>query len=226
MIRSGFLGLIYGISGLTLVFDIGDVSRVGISDGVGDNLGTTIGESYTVFTAGSITITVLILSKVGSRVVISDSIAILVDSGAIISGLMVSGSGVSGLVGGSWVSNNSGFVDNGGGFVSRSGFVSGSWVVDRSGFVSGSGVVDRSGLVVSGSWVVDGSGMVDGMVGTMVGKTVVGETMVGKTMVGKRVGNGCVDGDMGGSMDTCGILLLVVVLVNLIRGSGGLGVHG
>merc|ERR1719273_287787 len=111
---SGLLGLIYGISGLTLVFDIGDISRVGISNGVGDNLGTTIGESYTVLTAGSITITVLILSKVGARVVISDSIAILVDSGAIISGLMVSRSGVSRLVGGSWV-NNGWLVNDGSG---------------------------------------------------------------------------------------------------------------
>jgi len=218
---------IYGVSGFTLISDIGNISRVGISDRVGDNLGTTIRESYTIFTAGSITITVLILSKVGSRVVISNSITILVDSWAIISGL-----GVSGLVGGSWVSNDSGLVDNRGRFVggSRSGFVSGSWVVDGSGFVSGSWVVNGSGLVVSGSWVVDGSmGMVDsmgkGMVGTMVGNTMMGKTMVGKTMVGKRVGNGCVDGDMGGSMDTCGILLLIVVLVNLIRGSSGLGVH-
>ena len=82
-----------------------------------------------------------------------------------------------------------------------------------------------AGFVGSGSWVVDGSGVVNGMVGTMVGKTVVGETMVGKTMVGKRVGNGCVDRDVGGSMDTCNHLLLIVVLVNLIRGSSGLGVH-
>jgi len=215
MIRSRLLGFIYGVSGFTLVFDIGNISRVGISNSVGDNLGTTIGESYTVFTAGSITITVLILSKVGSRVVISNSIAIFVDSWAIISGLMVSGSGVSGLVGGSWVGNDGGFVDNWGGFVGGSGFVSGSGVVDGSGFVGGSWVVNGSRLVVSGSWVVDGGmGMVDGM----------GKGMV-NTMVGKRVGNGCVDGDMGGSMDTCGILLLIVVLVNLIGGSSGLGVH-
>ena len=121
--RSWVGRFIYGVSGFTLISDIGNISRVGISNRVGDDLGTTIRESYTIFTAGSITITVLILSKVGSRVVISDSITILVDSWAIISGLfMVSWSGVSGLVGGS-------------GFVGRSRFVSGSWVIKWSRFV-------------------------------------------------------------------------------------------
>jgi hypothetical protein len=184
MVRSGLLGLIRSIVGLTLVCDISDVSRVGIPNGVFDNLGTTIRKSDTVFTRGSITITVFILRKAGTRVVISDSISILVDSGAIISGLMVSGCWVSGLVGGSWV-DNGGLVDNWGRFVDRGGFVGcrggvvdWGWVVDWGGFVDRGSMVDWGrfvgwGRVVDGSGVVDGSmGMVDSMGKSMVSSVV------------------------------------------------------
>ena len=81
-------------------------------------MGATIGKSYTIFSIGSITITGFILSKVGTRVVISNSISISVDSWAIISRLRVS-----------WVNNGS-MVDWG--MVNRD-------VVDR-------GVVDRSSM--------------------------------------------------------------------------------
>merc|ERR1719228_1952384 len=105
MVRSRLLGLIWCIVGLTLIFDIGNISRVAISNVVGDNLGASIRKIYTIFTIGSITITGLILTKVSARVVISNSISIFVDSWAIISRLMVSGSRMSRLVGGSWVNN-------------------------------------------------------------------------------------------------------------------------
>jgi hypothetical protein len=204
------LGLIGSIVGLTLVFDISDVSRVGIGNAVGHNLGAAIGKSHAVLASGSITITVLVLGKVGARVVISNSIAVSVDSGTIISGLgmvsgsvvsgLVSGSGVSdGLVSGSGVNDGSGLVDGGGLVVSGGG----GGVVDGSGLV-----VDGSGLVVSGGGVVDGSGVVDG--GGMVGKVVLGG----------------MDGDVGGGVDTGDVLLLVVVLVDLIGGGGGLGDDG
>merc|ERR1719384_494932 len=102
MIRSRLLRLIGSIVSLTFVFDIGNISRVAISNIVGYNLGTAIGKSYTIFSIGSVTITGFILSKVGTRVVISNSISISVDSWAIISRLRVSG-----LVGRSWVNNGS-----------------------------------------------------------------------------------------------------------------------
>ena len=130
-------------------------------------MGTTIRKSNTVFTRGSITITVFVLRKSGTRVVISNSITILVDSWAIISRLMVCWCWVSGLVGGSWV-DNGGLVDNWGRFVDRGG------VVDWGGFVSRGRVVDWGGFVGRGR-VVDGSGVVDGsmsMVDSM-GKSVV-----------------------------------------------------
>ena len=206
MVRSRGLGLIRSIVSLTLVFDICDVSRVSISYRVGDNLGTTIRKGNTVFTRGSITITVLILSKVGPRVVISDSITILVDSWAIISGLMVRRSRVSRLVGRSWVGNHSRFVDNRGRFVGRG----------RGRVVDGSRFVGRG-------WVEDGSmGMVDsmgkGMVGNGVGKVGSMVDGMGEVSVGRGV-----DGVMARGMDTSSIFLLIVVLVNLIGSGGGLG---
>jgi len=174
MVRSGFWGHIRIIVGLTLVCDISDVSGVGIPNGVFDNLGTTIGKSNTVFTRGSITITVFILRKAGTRVVISDSITILVDSGAIISRLMVSRCWVSGLVSGSWV-DNGGLVDNWGRCVDRGGLVDNrGGVVDWGGFVGRGRVVDWGRFVGRGR-VVDGSGVIDGsmsMVDSM-GKSVV-----------------------------------------------------
>jgi len=173
MVRS--IGLIRRILGFTLVSDISNISRVGIPNIVGDNLGTAIGKSYTVFARGSNTITVLTLSKVVTRVVISDSITVLVESWAFISRLMVSRLRVSGLVGGSLVNNGSG-------------------VVDRSGFVDNRGrVVDRSRLVDRGR-IVDGSLVVDGRVGVDVGvglsmSMVNGVTVdvVGKSMVTMKV---------------------------------------
>jgi hypothetical protein len=176
MVRSRSIGLIRRILSLALISDIGNISRVGIPNIVGDNLGTAIGKSYAVFARGSNTITVLTLSKIGTRVVISYSITILVESWAFISRLMVSRLRVSGFVGGSLVNNGSG-------------------VVDRSGFVDNRGrVVDRSRLVDRGR-IVDGSLVVDGRVGVDVGvglsmSMVNGVTVdvVGKTMVTMNVG--------------------------------------
>ena len=219
MVRSRLLGLIGSIVGLTFVFDISNIPRVSITDRVGDDLGTAIGKSHAVLSRGSITITVLILSKVGARVVISDSITILVDSRAIINRLRVSG-----LVGRCWV-NNSGFVDYGsrlvdrgrGRFVDWGRFVSGSWVVDRGRFVNGSWVVD--GSMVDGS-MVDGS-MMDGGMMDGVSKSMVDG--VGSMREG-MVGNGFVGMEGNGGMVGSNILLLVVVLVDLIGGGSRLAV--
>jgi len=178
MVRSRSIRLISRILGFTLISDISNISRVLIPNIVGDNLGTTIGKIYTVFTRGSITITVLTLSKVGTRVVISDSITVLVESWAFISGLMVSLLRVSGLVGGSRLVDWGRLVDRG-------------RVVNRSGLVGGSLVNNGSG-VIYGSRLVDWGRIVDGRVGgvglrmSMVdGVTVDG---VGESMVAMNVG--------------------------------------
>lgn len=191
---------------LALVPDISNISRVGISNTVSHNLGAAIGKSHAVLTSGSITITVLILSKVGTRIVISNSVAISVDSGSIISGFMISRCGMSGLVCGSGMRDDGGLVSGSGcGFVDRCGFM-----VDRCGTVDRGGMID--GSMVNGCGMIDGSmdrcGMIDG-------------SMVDRCGMIDR----CMNGDMGRSMNSGSVLLLIVVLVNLIGGSGGLGMN-
>ena len=143
MVRSRLLGLIGSIVSLTFVFDIGNISRVAISNIVGNNLSTAIGKSYTIFSIGSITITGFILCKVGTRVVISNSISISVDSWAIMSRLRVS----------NWVNNGS-MVDRG--RVNRN-------MVDRD-------MVDRSSME-DGSMV--DSMMNRGMVNSMMSRCMM-----------------------------------------------------
>ena len=93
------LRFIGSIVGLTLISDISNISRVFISNLVGDNLGSTIRKIYTIFSISSITITVFMLFKVGTRVVIKDSISIFIVSRGIICRFMVRISMVSRLVG-------------------------------------------------------------------------------------------------------------------------------
>ena len=93
------LGLIWSIMCLTLISDISNISRVFIANLIGDNLSTTIRKIYTIFSIGSITITVFMLFKVGTRVVIKDSISIFIVSRGIICRFMVRISMVSRLVG-------------------------------------------------------------------------------------------------------------------------------
>ena len=208
MVRSRLLGLIRSIVGLTLVCDISDVSRVGIPNGVFDNLGTTIGKSNTVFTRGSITITVLTLSKVGTRVVISDSITVLVESWAFISGLMVSLLRVSGLVGGSRLVDWGRLVDRGG--VVRSGLVDWSRLVDR-------GRVVRSGLVDWGR-IVDGRVGGVGLRMSMVnGVTVdgVGESMVAMNVGMVTVNVGMVTMEVGIVTMEVGMVIMKVGMVTI-----------
>ena len=159
-------------------------------------MGATIGKSYTIFSIGSITITGFILSKVGTRVVISNSISISVDSWAIISRLRVS----------NWVNNGS-MVDRG--RVNRN-------MVDR-------GVVDRSSME-DGSMV--DSMMNRGMVNSMVSRCMVNSMvercgMEDRSMVSMNIFVGM---EGNGGMVGSSILLLVVVLVDLIGGGSRLAV--
>ena len=194
LVRSGVSGLVLGVVSLTFVFNISNISSVGISNRVGHNLGTAIGKSNTVFTSGGISVTVLVGSERSTTVVISNSISKLIDSRAIIGGLsMVSRS----MVGCSMVDR---LVDNRSGVVDGSRLVDRSWVVDR-GMVDRGGVVDRG--VVDGFGMVDGSGVVDwGMVDSVVSS---------------------VHGNMAGGMSMGSILLLIVILMDFIGGSSRLG---
>jgi hypothetical protein len=80
-----------GISGLwcligdgdSLVPDISNVTRVSIVDTVGDNLGATIGKGNTVFSSSVVSVAVLVVSVLGSSVVLIslDSITELVSWG-------------------------------------------------------------------------------------------------------------------------------------------------
>ena len=158
-------------------------------------MGATIGKSYTIFTIGSITITGFILSKVGTRVVISNSISISVDSWAIISRLRVS-----------WVNNGS-MVDRG--MVNRD-------MVDR-------GVVDRSSME-DGSMVdsIMNRGMVNSMMSRCMMNSMVERCgMEDRSMVSMNIFVG-MEGNRG--MVGSSILLLVVVLVDLIGGGSRLAV--
>ena len=71
-------GFVFGVDGFTRVFDISDVSRVVIGNLVGDSLDTAIGQSNVVFAMGGISITSFSGSKVGSGVIISNSIGVVV----------------------------------------------------------------------------------------------------------------------------------------------------
>jgi len=56
----------------------------------------------------------------------------------------------------------------------------------------------------------------------MVSKGVVSKGVMSKSMVTM---SGGMDGEVARSMDSGSVLLLVMVLVNLIGGGSGLGVH-
>jgi len=229
MCRLVWFGLVRSIVSFTLVSDISDISGVSITNAVSHNLGTTIGKSHTVFARGSISITFLIGSIIGTRVVISDGISEIVHWGCIISGFMVRCGFVCGFVWcGSWVGDrfvdNSGFVDYGSWVVNWGRFVGcGSWVVDRGWLViSGGGMIDGGGFVVSGGWVgsvVDGGSMVGCMVRSMVKGSMVGCGVIdwGRVVRSSSMVDGC-----GFGNGVCGIFFFVSVLVDFIRGSSGL----
>ena len=194
--RSGVVGLVLGLS---LVPDIGNVARVGIGNIVGHNLGAAIGKSNTVLPVGGVVITVLVLGKVGARVVISHSIAILVDSRAIV-GLSMSTMGR--LVGRSRV-------------VSRLGSVSRSSVNGVHGSMDGMDRSSMDGMHRS----MDGMNSMGGSMdeGSMVDGSVVDGGMVdGSAMVSRNLDGG--SSGMGGGS----VLLLIVGLVDLVGLSRGL----
>ena len=88
--RLGFWGM-----GGTLVFNVSNIARVGISSSIGDNLGAAIRKNSAVFSRGGISVPLLVLSKVGSRVAVSHSVVVSIDCRDIgIGWLLVGWSGV------------------------------------------------------------------------------------------------------------------------------------
>jgi hypothetical protein len=201
-------GLVLGVIGLSLVGHISNIARVGIGNIVVDDLGPAVRKGNAVRTMGGITVPALIRGKVGTAVVVLDSISILVDCGGIILGLLA-------IVG-----RGRGMVGGGRGMVSRGmdhrlvcrsgGMVGGD--IDGGSCVVGRGM-DHRGSVVHGSrGVVSGSMYNMGVVGS-------GDGMVGSAM----------DRPVGvmrdGSKVALLVLLLIVVLSNLRRLGRGLAVN-
>ena len=196
--------VVWLVVGLTLVSHISNVARVGISNVVGDNLGATVWKSNTVFTSGGIAISVLVLGKVGTRVVISNSITILIDSWAIIFWLMVSWLGWvvwSRFVDWGWVVWGWGrLVDNW------------SWVVDSSWLVN-NWLVDNWSWVVDWGWLVDNWGWVVDWGWLMVSWGMDWDVLWG------------MDWDMGWSMNSSAVLLSGIWVMDVLWGSMGLAGH-
>merc|ERR1711981_81037 len=137
---------VFWVMGNTFVFNVSDITVISVS-GIGNNLGTAIGKSNTVFTSDNITVTVFISGKISLGVVILNSITILVNSWAIIG----------------WVVIRSWFVYDG------SMIRSWSWVVYWGSFVCWGGVV-WDGMM--DSWVSIGGGMYWDMSWSMNGGTI------------------------------------------------------
>ena len=81
--RGRFVSWCRSIFGFTRVLNISNISRVVISDSVGDSLGAAIRKKDIVLAIGSISITSFGLAVFHSRVVILGSIGIVVDRGSI-----------------------------------------------------------------------------------------------------------------------------------------------
>ena len=111
-------------------------------------MGSAIRKINPVFSIGGITITILISSKVGTRVIISNCITILIYSWSIICWLWVVRCWL--MIG--WGRVNDGFVYYWSRVVYRSWFIHWGWVIDRGSMVR-STVVYWS--VVSVSWSVN-----------------------------------------------------------------------
>ena len=82
------------VLGLSFVPHISNVAGVGISNRVGDNLGPAVGEVDAVLSVGGVTVTGLVLGKVGLGIVISDGVGVLVLGRLIVLGLGSVGSRV------------------------------------------------------------------------------------------------------------------------------------
>jgi hypothetical protein len=76
-------GFVFGVDSFTGVSDISDISGVTVSNGVSYGLDTTIGKGDMVFTVGGITITSFVGTEIGSGVIISNGVSVIVSGGYI-----------------------------------------------------------------------------------------------------------------------------------------------
>jgi hypothetical protein len=216
-------GLVLRVSGLSLIRHISNIARVGIGNIVVDDLGPAVRKGNAVRTMGGITVPALIRGKVGTAVVVLDSISILVDCGGIILGLLA------------MVGRGRGMVGGGRGMVSRG---MDHWLVCRCGGMVGKDMdggrcvvsrgMDHRGGVVHGIGGIVSGGMVSGSMddrGVVGGGGVVCSGMDHRGAVGSRGGvvGSAMDrlvSELGdGSIVALLVLLLIVVLSNL-RGLG------
>ena len=216
--------MVWLVVSLALILNIGDIAGVSVSHIVSDDLGAAVGKGNTVLAIGGITIAGLILGEVGTRVVISDSVLVAVDSWAIIGWLLVAVDGS--RVVGSWLVNHWGwvvdrFVDNGGSMV--------DWGMVDNGLVvhNGSRVVDRGRMVVDWGRVAI-NGLVNRDVGRSMNSSAVLLSGVGvmhvlgscMRLLGHNGGIGSV-GFVNGVAHSWSISVLDDLMVGLVSGSSG-----
>ena len=200
--RSGMIGLGLWVLGNTFVPHISNITRVGIGNTIGDNLGAAIGKGNTVLASSGISVPLLVLTKVSLGVVISNSVLISVHSWGIISWLLVA---VDWLVNHRgrvvhWSSVDNRLVDHWGGMVDRGGMD--NRLVNHWGGVIDWGSV-HNWLVDNRSWVVDWG-----------------------WVVGSRVSiDGLVDRDVSWSMNSSAVLLSGIGVVHVLGSSMGLLSH-
>ena len=224
MVRGRLGWVVWLVVSLALVLDVGDVAGVSVSHVVSDDLGAAVGKGNTVLAIGGITIAGLILGEVGTRVVISDSVLVAVDSWAIVGWLLVAVDR-SRVIGG-------GLVDHWGRVVDR--------FVDNRGSVVDWGMVDNGLVVHNGSWVVDRGrvvvergrvavdGLVDGDVGRSMNSGAVLLSGVGVVhvlgscvgLLGNNSGIGSV-GFVNGVAHSWSISVLDDLMVGLVSSSSG-----
>ena len=158
------------ILGLARVRHISDISTISISNLVVNSLESAIRKSNRVGSAGGITISVLTSVEVATRVVISNSVVVGVDSGLVSIGWlsgMVGGlsGGVVHWLGRSMVGRGRSVVSRGRCVVSRGSLVDGSRGVISwgRGMINGGSLVDRGGSMISrGGSVISRGGFVCG----------------------------------------------------------------
>ena len=145
MVCGGFMNWFVGIiTWGSFVGYFNNVTRVSISSVVFYNLGTAIWKGNTVFTISRVAITSFVCSKVDSRIIISNSIFVLIFSWDISVSRLFIGWGV--------VSR--------GRFVYWSGLVNWSWLVDRGRLVNWSRLINW-GWFVYRCWFVSWSSLMN-----------------------------------------------------------------
>jgi len=189
------------ILGLARVRHISDISTISISNLVVNSLESAIRKSNRVGSAGGITISVLTSVEVATRVVISNSVVVGVDSGLVSIGWL--SSVVGGLSGGvvHWLGRS--MVGRGRSVVSR-----GRCVVSRGSLVDGSrGVISWGrGMINKGSLVDRG--------GSMISR--------GGSVISR---GGFVCGNSSRCMDSSHWLLITSVPMDTLGSSVGLATH-